>query len=164
MKALTALLFIAVAAGHVHAQDRDDDRRERRDDIQLVCYGGAEKLTVETHSGYQWNAEKHKYEPKSTVETGKASFETAVNVSIHGDQGSIKMPKQLVPPINSGGDHGWWDLDDLIVGHDEIRARFRLNGLNKPTLTINRVSGVITVEGMIKFNGRCEQDTGHRRF
>ena len=66
--------------------------------------------------------------------------------------------------INSGGSDGWWDIEELAVGHDQIRGRFRLNGLNRPTLLIDRRNGTITVDGMIKFNGRCEQDSGHRRF
>ena len=67
-------------------------------------------------------------------------------------------------PSNSGGSDGWWDIDELLVGHNEIRGRFRLNALNRPTLNIDRRSGAITVEGMIAFNGRCEMDSGHRRF
>ncbi|MNT77919.1 hypothetical protein D3C72_2170950 [compost metagenome] len=74
------------------------------------------------------------------------------------------MPKQLVPPIHGDSNNGWWDLMDLVVGHDEIRGRFQLNSLNRPTVVINRRSGVITVDGMIKFSGRCDADDGHRRF
>lgn len=86
------------------------------------------------------------------------------SILIHGDQGRIRMPKGLIPPMHSGGHDGWWTLDDLIVGHNEVRAKFRLNGLNRPNVVINRRSGTISVDGMIKFNGRCEQDSGHRRF
>ena len=54
--------------------------------------------------------------------------------------------------------------DELIVGHDEIRGKFRLNGLNQPRLSISRMNGAITIDGMIKFSGRCDADQGHRRF
>ncbi len=119
---------------------------------------------MQSHSGYEWNADTHKYEQKSTVETGKTNFDTAVTVSIQGEAGQIKLPSQLIPPIHSGGNDGWWQIEDLIVGHNEIRGRFHLNGLNKPTLVINRRSGVMTIDGMIKFSGRCDPDSGHRRF
>ncbi len=66
--------------------------------------------------------------------------------------------------MHSGGSGDWWDIDELIVGHNEIRGRFRLNALNRPTIVIDRRSGMLTVDGMIKFNGRCDADDGHRRF
>jgi len=144
---------------------RHDDRdRDRGDDIQLVCYGGAEKTVAETHSGYEWNERQHKFVEKMSVETGKSDFDAALNVSIHGSAGDIRLPKRLIPPMNSGGRDGWWPIEDLIVGHDEIRGRFRLNGLNRPTVVINRRSGTLTIDGMIKFSGRCDPDDGHRRF
>ena len=155
--AFLLILMTAQGAG-------DYQRPDGGDDLQLICYGDAEKTTVQSHSGYEWDADKHKYMPKSTVETGKTHFDTAVNVSINGDDGHVRLPDSLVPPIHSGDDNGWWRIEDLIVGHNEIRGRFRLNGLNKPTLIINRRSGVMTIDGMIKFSGRCDPDSGHRRF
>ena len=53
---------------------------------------------------------------------------------------------------------------DILIGRDDIRGPFQLNSLNRPTVVINRRSGVITVDGMIKFSGRCDADDGHRRF
>ena len=58
----------------------------------------------------------------------------------------------------------WWPIDELIVDHDEIRGKFRLNGLNQPRLSISRMNGAITIDGMIKFSGRCDADQGHRRL
>ncbi|WP_343685479.1 hypothetical protein [Asticcacaulis sp.] len=153
------LLFLALASGNGQY-----DGPYRGEDIQLICYGEAEKTTTQTHSGFEWDAQQHKYVPKSSVETGKSDFEAAINVSIHGDEGSLRLPKSLVPPINGGSDNGWWTIDDLIVGHNEIRGKFRLNALNKPNVTINRLTGVMTIDGMIKFTGRCDADDGHRRF
>ncbi|OON60774.1 hypothetical protein B0920_17630 [Massilia sp. KIM] len=176
MKTMT-LLALVLCAGVVHAQqyerdrpradsfdDRRGDDRDRGEDLQLVCYGQAEKIVAESRTGYQWNQEKHRYEPKSELTTGKSDFDSALNVSIHDDRGRIRIPRQLIPPMNSGGSDGWWDIEDLIVGHNEIRGRFRLNALNRPTIMIDRRNGTIVVDGMIKFNGRCDQDSGHRRF
>ena len=98
------------------------------------------------------------------VETGKDNFEAAINVSIHGERGTIRLPKSLIPPINSGANPDGWTIDDLIVGHNRIRGKFRLNAMNQPTLSIDRRSGVLTIEGLIKFTGRCDADEGHRRF
>ena len=146
-------------------QPRHAERdRYRGEDIQLECFGGAEKTVAETRSGYEWNEHQHKFVPKMSVQTGKSDFDAAVNVSIHGDAGELRLPKRLIPPMNSGGRDGWWPMEDLIVGHDEIRARFRLNGLNRPTMVINRRNGTMTIDGMIKFSGRCDADDGHRKF
>jgi len=37
---------------------------------------------------------------------GKHDFDTTVNISIHDDRGRIRIPKQLIPPMNSGGSDG----------------------------------------------------------
>ncbi len=169
-----AMLLVAMSAGAQQYERADrprsddmrqnDDRRYGGEDIQLSCFGQAENTRYENRSGVEWNSSTHKYEQKSEVVAGKHDFDTTVNISIHDDRGRIRIPKQLIPPMNSGGSDGWWDIDELLVGHNEIRGRFRLNALNRPTLNIDRRSGAITVEGMIAFNGRCEMDSGHRRF
>jgi hypothetical protein len=161
---MTAVSTLLIALALAAQADGQYERAERGDDIQLVCYGEAEKTIVQNRSGMEWDNDKHQYVQKSAIETGKSNFDTAVNVSVHGSAAQIHLPKQLVPPIHSDSNNGWWDVMDLIVGHDEIRGRFQLNSLNRPTLVINRRSGVITVDGMIKFSGRCEPDDGHRRF
>jgi len=94
-------------------------------------------------------------------------FDTAVTIQIYGDDGRIRLPGKLIPPISSGGDHQhWWPLDDMIVGRNEIRASYRLNGLNKPKLRIDRTTGEIAIKGTGQdFTGRCDKiDPGARRF
>jgi len=58
-------------------------------------------------------------------------------------------------------------LYDVTVSPDTVRASYRLNGLNKPRLVIDRRSGRITVTGMSDygFRGTCDL-IGHepRRF
>ncbi len=165
---LCALAFAGSAAAqsddHYREDRRDERRDEPRDDIQLVCYGGAEKPSTEYRSGYEWDARQHKYVPKQSVEIGKSDFQATLNVSIHGGRGDIQLPRSLIPPLHGDNNSGWWPIDELIVGHDEIRGKFRLNGLNQPRLSISRMNGAITIDGMIKFSGRCDADQGHRRF
>lgn len=73
-----------------------------------------------------------------------------------------------MPPINTRGSDGWWDLYDVSFGQDIIRAKYRLNGLNKPLITINRQSGQISINGTgpYAFRGVCDLIDGedHRRF
>lgn len=160
---LSALLLLA--PGMAHTQDRyREEGRDQGPDIQLVCYGGAEKPTTEYRSGFEWDAQQHKYVPRQGVELGKSDFQATLNVSIHGGRGEIQLPQSLIPPLHGDNQSGWWNIDELVVGHNEIVGKFRLNGLNQPRLSINRMNGAITIDGMIKFSGRCDADDGHRRF
>ena len=166
MKASLMLCLLAFA-GSAAAQSGDryrDEPGDASDDLQLVCYGGAEKTTAEYRSGYEWDTRQHKYVPKQGMELGKSDFQATLTVSIHDGRGNIQLPKSLIPPLHGDNRDGWWPIDELIVGHDEIRGKFRLNALNQPQLSINRRNGAIAIEGMIKFNGRCDADEGHRRF
>lgn len=175
MKLLPLVLILCAVGANAQQFDpydrpRADDSRQyddRRggDDIQLVCFGQAENTQFENRSGVQWDASKHRFEEKAEIVSGKHDFDAAVNISIHDERGRIRLPKQMIPPMHSGGSSdGWWDLEDMIVGHNEIRARFRLNALNRPNVSIDRRSGAITLDGILKFNGRCDPDSGHRRF
>ena len=59
---LIAALFSAAAYAQQYdrnAQRGGPDERDRDEDIQLVCFGQAERTVAETHSGYQWNQERN---------------------------------------------------------------------------------------------------------
>lgn len=157
---LPALSLTAAMTAHAQDSHRDD----RHEDIQLVCDGSAERPTTELHSGVEWDAQQRKYVPKQSIENGKSIVQATINVSIQGDRAGIQLPKSLIPAVHDDSNNGWWSINELIVGNDEIRGRFRLNGFNQPRLSINRRNGAITLDGMLKFSGRCEADDGHRRF
>lgn len=74
-------------------------------------------------------------------------FDASVMVQLWNGGGRISLPRKLVPPINARGHDGWWDLYDVDVAQDIIRAKYRLNGLNKLSITINRQSGQISHPG-----------------
>lgn len=133
--------------------------------INLVCYGEGERPTTNVRSGYEWDHRDHRYRPHNYVESGTDQFDTFVTIQIFGNQGRIRPSRKLVPPIHSGGSNGWWDLEDVDVSRDRIRARYRLNGLNRPRVSIDRISGQISIDGMSDFEGRCDPvDSGARRF
>jgi hypothetical protein len=95
-------------------------------------------------------------------------FDASVMIQLWDGGGRISLPKKLIPPINTRGQDGWWDLYDVDMGPDVIRAKYRLNGLNKPAIVINRRSGQITIRGTdpYQFRGSCDLIDGedHRRF
>ena len=140
--------------------DRPGDR------IALVCYGEGQRPTTTSHSGYEWDEHEHRYVPRSRTEWTTEQYDSSVTVEIDGDTGRIRPAKNMIPPIHGDNDRGWFDLTNLVVTRDEIRGVFKLNGANRPKVTINRLSGRINLDGLTKFNGSCDPIDGgdHRRF
>jgi len=139
----------------------------RNVELGLVCFGDGSKTGVASGTTWNWNRDRDRYESGTYTETRREVFDASLMVQTWAGGGRIRLPKSLVPPIHSRGDQGWWDLYDVSVSPDTIRASYRLNGLNKPRMVIDRRSGRITVEGMSNygFRGTCDA-IGHepRRF
>ncbi|HUD29481.1 MAG TPA: hypothetical protein VMQ93_11465 [Novosphingobium sp.] len=133
--------------------------------LVLVCYGAGTKPGV-SPSRYEWNPWSHKWE-WSTPQTVPQGYSSDVQVELYGDHGRIHPGKSLVPPIHSGGDNGWWEIDGLSVTATQISGSYRLNGMNKPRFTIDRRTGRIDIQAMTKFTGQCDQghwSKGQKRF
>ena len=170
--------IIGVPAGNCSEGSQGDDRNDHgapppasdyRDpnSMVLVCYGGGNRPTVTSQPTYTWNHSNHKWEWSNQVASGTEAFNSDIQIELYGTQGRIHLGPKLVPPIHSGGDHGWWDLENLVVGRDQITATYRLNGMNKPKLTIDRRTGLITIKAVTDFSGRCDignWGNGQRRF
>lgn len=133
--------------------------------INLICFGEGNRLAAEAHGGYEWDWDEHKYRYSTRTETRRQEFDEALTLQFHGEDGRIRLAGKLIPPIHSGGTNGWWTLTDVQITAERIKGRYRLNGLNKPRLEIDRRSGHIKIEGMTGFNGTCQSiDQGERRF
>ena len=162
MRRLVVTMLLAATSLPLAAQAQAADLA-----INLVCVGQGEKLeSTPTHS-LEWDKYDHKYRVKDGYHTAMQDFASAVTIQIQGEDGRIRLPKKLVPPIHSGGDdQHWWQLEDIVVQADEIRASYRLNGMNKPKVKIDRTSGLISIKGFGQgFEGRCDKvDEGARRF
>lgn len=124
--------------------------------LTLICFGGGTRLATDYRSGYRYNYDTHKYEPYSETGLGRQGYQSDIQIEIWHGRGRIHLGGNMVPAIRSGGQNGWWDLTDLVINRNQITGRYRLNGLNRPTVTIDRRSGAITIRGMQPFNGRCE--------
>lgn len=140
---------------------RDDGYREH---IALVCYGEGQRLTNQYRSGYEWDTDKRRYVPRSGVELTRQDYDTSVTVEIDGGRGRIRPAKNMIPAIHSDSDGGWYDLANLSVSRDIIRGEFKLNGMNRPKLMIDRRSGHISLDGLTKFSGSCDPLDGDRKF
>lgn len=135
--------------------------------LVLVCYGGGSKPTTSTRPNYTWNSDKHKWEWGTSIQSAQRGFSSDVQIEIYGDHGRIHLGRDLVPPIHSGGSNGWWDLDNLSVTPTLITASYRLNGMNKPKVKVDRRTGRIEIREMTSFSGQCDMgdwSQGQRRF
>jgi hypothetical protein len=136
-------------------------------ELGLVCFGDGTRDGLASGTTWTWNRERDRYEYGRYTESRREVFDASLMIQTWPGGGRIRLPRSLIPPINSRGDNGWWDLYDVSVGPDVIRATYRLNGLNKPRVTIDRRSGRITVEGFSSYGFRGTCDTiGHapRKF
>ncbi len=139
----------------------------RNVDLGLVCFGDGSKTGIASGTTWTWNRDRDRYEYGTYNTTRTEVFDASLMVQTWDGGGRIRLPRSLIPPINSRGNSGWWDLYDMSVSPDVIRATYRLNGLNKPRIVIDRRSGRITVQGTASygFRGTCDM-IGHepRRF
>ena len=140
------------------------DSGDYREHIALLCYGEGEKYANEYRSGYEWDREKRRYVPKSGFELTTKDYDTSVTVQIDGDAGRIRPAKSMLPPVRSDSDGGWYDLRNLSISRDTIQGEFKLNGLNRPKLRIDRRTGHITLDGLTKFRGICTPLDADRKF
>lgn len=126
--------------------------------LGLVCFGDGSKNGIASGTTWTWNQDRDRYEYGRYNETTTEVFDASLMVQTWNGGGRIRLPRSLIPPINSRGNNGWWDLYDVSVGPDRIQATYRLNGLNKPRVVIDRRSGRITVQGTASygFRGRCD--------
>lgn len=136
-------------------------------DLGLVCFGEGQRPALATRYGYTWDYDKGRYTYGNRTELSTQDFDASVMIQLWDGGGRIRLPDKLIPPIHSRGDHGWWELDNVDMGRDTIRGQYRLNGLNRPTLTIDRRTGRISIRGTAEyaFRGTCDTiDNQRRRF
>ncbi|OWQ96410.1 hypothetical protein [Sphingopyxis witflariensis] len=150
-----------------HDVQRSEPGYRDANSLVLVCYGAGTRPTVTNRPSYNWNPRKHKWEWSNQLGNSAEGFNSDIQIELYGDHGRIHLGPKLVSPIHSGGDNGWWDIDNLVVTPDRITGSYRLNGMNKPKLTVDRRSGRITIQAVTNFSGQCDMGdwgAGQRRF
>ncbi len=123
--------------------------------MSLVCVGGGQEHRQEvrtvgifgTHgsvNGYATNPSDVGYEDSVSVELTDESV------------GRIRIPATFVPPIHGGGVSGWWTIQNLKVGDQEITGKISFNVLDSPVFHIDRITGKLAVVGRhASFYGDC---------
>lgn len=151
-----------------------DDRRGpvevggQRVELGLVCFGDGQRPGVANSYGWTWDYNKDRYAYGNRVEMTREQFDASVMVQFWPGGGRIKLPRKLIPPIHSRGNEDWWDIYNVSMQPDRVTGEYRLNGLNKPRISVDRRSGRISIAGMSSygFRGTCDLIDGkdHRRF
>lgn len=125
-------------------------------DIHLTCFGEGERPDVRTYPTLRWDRREHEFDTRYRSIITDESFNSMVQIEIIGNEGYIWLPNDLQPPIHSGGDHGWWEIRNMEVTSYQITGRYRLNGLNRPRVTLDRRTNWLEIRGQRGFEGYCE--------
>lgn len=147
-KAARAIVFGMLIAPPLFA---DDDNLN----LNLTCRGSGYSRKSESTNISSYDPETKKYKTVTAQTNSKESFEGIAVVEISGSMGRIKLPEQIVPPLNTRSD-GWFNIHDLTVTPDLITGDVKINFLNSKKLRIDRRSGLMTIEGGgTSFSGQC---------
>jgi hypothetical protein len=125
-------------------------------DIHLACEGTATFPDTERGSAFAFDSQGHSATAHEySMHRGEAEDEVLIDVSSAAAR--IKLPAIVMPAIHDHTDDGWRPFDTLRVGDTEIVGDFSLNFLDKPSVSINRITGHVETRGINKrtFIGEC---------
>lgn len=133
-------------------------------DIHLVCEGTAsirrdvQVATVESSGeGSDNKGGTSTYSGSGSVMAREmVSEDDEIMVDVTGADGRVRIPDRWLPPLHTHTADGWRTLSSLTVSDTEIRGRFEINFLLRPTLVISRLTGRIDVVGQGRFAGECQ--------
>jgi len=133
-------------------------------DIHLVCEGTASiqrNVPVATVSQSGMGSDNmggtFTYSGSGSVTAReRASEDDEIMVDVTGAGGRVKIPDSWLPPLHNHTVDGWRTLSSLAVSDTEVRGRFEINFLLRPTLVISRLTGRIDIVGQGRFAGGCQ--------
>ncbi len=116
-------------------------------DLNLLCKGDGSRKTG-TGTGITLNKD----------------VDGAVILSLKANRGEINIPAALLPGFNrtlnflKKDKKNKFKLYNIKINESEIKANFKLNPVNKPSVKIDRYTGVLYIEGLnLTFNAECEK-------
>ena len=126
--------------------------------LQLICSGIG--TGVSTSSVYDPTT------GKTIGINSRKSTKASVTVSIDEKENWIQLPNILLPPVKKKKPGNKYDLYNLEITDKEISGKFKINIINKPSMTIDRYTGVMAMKGFgTTFDGQCEKvDLMEKKF
>ncbi len=118
--------------------------------LSLVCAGTGSSFasdSVETHVNGQVI--------RSTGSPYRVDRVDRAYVEVNGQSARIKPPESIVPSVAGRGEDGWRTMTDVEINDREIRGRFSMNWINRPTVVVNRMTGEISISGGDVLAGRA---------
>lgn len=125
-------------------------------ELHLVCFGDGHRPQARTIPKLRWDRREREFDTSYRTILQNQEFNSMVQIEVVGNSGYIWLPKDLQPPINSGGDHGWWEIREMERTSYEISGRYRLNGLNRPRVNLDLRTNRLVIRGQRGFEGYCE--------
>lgn len=121
--------------------------------LELAC-GGAGSANRADHTTVNAYGNGG-YASANIVGRRSEGFSDQVNLWVEANDGRIRMPRTMLPPIR-GGEDGWFKLKSIKLTDREITASVAVNALNNPKLRIDRFSGAISLSGKAgNYSGHC---------
>ena len=137
--------------------------------LLLACVGGgsAVKPDVSTTEGSHSFSGTYDYgrgefsgsghSSETTYGTRDRGYADQVDVDLTGAEGRIRLPRVTLP-LMRGGDGGWFKLTNVRITDRAITGSAAVNFINRPKVHIDRVTGVISINGMNgSYVGKCQR-------
>jgi hypothetical protein len=150
MKSMTrgALIGAAIIAGSLSGPAQAQA-------LFLTCLGTG-SAAKQSSTDVQASGDDGRTSWGSITSTRDVAFTDEVKIEILRYQGRIRMPRAMLPDIRGGKD-GWFVIEKLKMGRDEITGKAALGFFNAPNLRIDRVTGMLSISGKTgNFSARCK--------
>jgi hypothetical protein len=126
--------------------------------VQLRCPGVGAATRNEITDPPKEPKDERVPESKKLADSGKRTFRGVAWISIGPRAAKIHVPAQMLPKLNSAPDDGWLEIKDLEVSRRELQGGLSFNFVNKPSLTLDRISGDLSIEASgATFSGACHR-------
>jgi len=143
----------------------------KADELNLICKGEAtvpsNQVTSSSAQVYGNGASVSGTGTNIISRDNQVYAEIILKIADDFSGGTIKLPSVMRPPIG-GKKIDTWNLNDFQSNDEEFKATFRINMLNKPKITISRVTGRMEYKAGAwpkNFSGNCEKlDVTKKKF
>lgn len=129
--------------------------------VDLICRGQADVSTTDTiNTGPVGGPVNF-----ATI-NGRSRLSEIVTLTLRDQDSRIRVPSSMTPSLRGRSDDGWRPIQELSVTDTLITGRFSFNPINKPSIRIDRITGIIEIKSLNgSFVGECQPvSIENRRF